>query len=330
MLHVHNGDSSANLLKQSELGGEHLPWREALIAGPTPADVAAVEWKAIRARHLADFYGGDVSECRNELLAQEEQLARFNQHEEVTLWFEHDLFCQTNLLYLLNWFAGRDLGNTKLSLVCVGEFSGIESFRGLGQLTPTQMASLFDNRHEVSSSELALAQTAWEAYCSPDPRSIESLLQGDTTALPFLKDAFQSHLQRFPSVRNGLGRIESRTLELIDSGTNQFHPLFSAWGVAEPIYGLGDSQFWIALTRMSTARVPLVVPANSVALEGQLTPEHIHKATFEITAMGKKVLSGDADAIEVNGIDQWLGGVHVFSENIWRWDQASARLRPPA
>src|SRR6185436_19104206 len=108
MLHIHNGDSSAETLRQSALPGEHFAFREALIEGPTPAGVTGEEWYKLRSSHLADFYGPDLTETENELRKQEQQLASFAEHDEVILWFEHDLFCQTNLLYLLNWFANRN------------------------------------------------------------------------------------------------------------------------------------------------------------------------------------------------------------------------------
>src|SRR5438132_385213 len=120
MLHIHGGESSANTARQSTIPGEHVGWREALIYGPAPSAVAGLEWRKLRARHLLDYYGGDLQKYEADLLSQEETLTTFSGHDEVVLWFEHDLFCQANLLYLLNWFAHRDLGKTSLSLICTG------------------------------------------------------------------------------------------------------------------------------------------------------------------------------------------------------------------
>lgn len=326
MLHIHNGDSSADTLKKSDLPGEHFAFREALIDGPTPLDLAGEEWRKLRAHHLADFY--DLEEKTEfELLTQEQKLASFAEHEEVILWFEHDLFCQTNLLYLLNWFANRDLGNTTLSLICLGEFPGLPNFRGLGELNVEQMASLFDGRHEVSAEENRLATDAWQAYCSPDPTAIEKLIASDTSAMPFLKPALQLHLERFPFVRNGLGRIQNRGLEFIHGGLQQFVDLFPRFGKAEPVYGLGDAQFWIALRRMSDAREPLLRIRNGEGTNLKLFPEKIHQSSFDITTTGESVLKGEADFVELNGVDQWLGGVHLIgTRDLWRWDEQNRRL----
>src|SRR6266508_1132646 len=222
MLHIHNGDSSAETAKQSSLAGEQFAWRESLITGPTPSKLSADEWRRVRARHLSESYGVNEKECIRDLLSQEQTLASFPEHDEVILWFEYDLFCQVHLLYLLNWFSQRDLETTKLSLICIGNFPGKENFRGLGELNGEQLASLFPTRQQVTSQQLNLVTQAWHAYCSSDPGDIERVLRGDTSPLPFLRAALAAHLRRFPSTRNGLGRVENRALELIHSGVKRF------------------------------------------------------------------------------------------------------------
>jgi len=326
MLHIHNGDSSANVAKESSVSGEHFAFRESLITGPTPAAVSGDEWRARRAQHLSESYGVDLQECERGLLDLEKKLSSFAEHEEVVLWFEHDLFCQTNLLYLLNWFAQQQMRNTKLSLVCIGEFPGKENFRGLGELNGQQMASLFPGRQEVTLAQLNLAESGWQAYCAPDPTDIEKVLQANASLLPFLAPALEAHLRRFPSTKNGLGRIEDKALELIDGGAKTFLDLFPSFSDAEPIYGLGDAQLWLALERISGAKQPLLTIENGNNPGQQPTPDTVRKAKFELTETGESVLRGEADYVELNGIDHWLGGVHLSPDNLWRWDESSASI----
>lgn len=330
MLHIHNGDSSADTARQSSLPGEHFAFREALIEGPTPAGVEGVEWRIVRARHLWSAYGVDLNECGRELLAQEMKLASFDQHDEIVLWFEHDLSCQVHLIYLLDWFGKQARESTKLSMICINEFPGKEDFRSLGDLSPEQLASLFPARREVTNVLMGLAASAWRAYCSPDPTDIEKVLQTDTSPLPFLEAALRAHLERFPATRNGLGRIENRALELVNGGLDNFADLFPRFGDTEPIYGLGDAQFWLALRRVSEARQPLLTIAGIESCEpGQraLTPEIVQNAKFEITKLGESSRKGIADFVALNGIDLWLGGVHLDDKNnLWRWDEQSRTI----
>jgi len=330
MLHIHNGDCSAEIARRSSLPGEHFAWRESLITGPTPAGLSADDWRKLRGLHLSETYGVDLQECERGLLTQEEKLKSISDHEEVVLWFEHDLFCQLHLLYLLDWFAVQPPGTTKLSLICINEFSGKRNFRGLGELTSDEFASLFPARAEVTAQQLKLAQEAWQAYRSPTPTDIEKVLQTDTSALPFLDAALRAHLQRFPDSNNGLGCIENRALQLIAVGANGFSDLFLGFRDAEPVYGLGDAQFWLALRQMINAREPLLkiedVP-HDILIEQTITPTLVQKAKFRLTAAGESVLRNEADFVTLNVIDLWLGGVHLSAKtNIWRWDNDSQSL----
>jgi hypothetical protein len=99
MLHIHNGDSAAGTAKKSDIPGEHLAWREALVCGPAPGGLSKDEFRHLRAKHLADAYGANLEKTERELREQEEALSRFSDHEEVVLWFERDLFCLVQLIF---------------------------------------------------------------------------------------------------------------------------------------------------------------------------------------------------------------------------------------
>jgi hypothetical protein len=326
LFHIHNGESTAGTLREFGFPGEHFAFQEVLMAGPTPSGLSPDEWLATRARHLSAAYDLNFEECRNNLLKQEAALQRFSNHDETVLWFEHDLFCQINLIYLLDWFAKRSPVKTRLSLICIGEFPGVEDFRGLGQLTGEQLASLFDGRHHVTEKEFDIATQAWSSYCSTDPGDIVRLLAGDTSAMPFLRNALLLHVARFPSVVNGLGRIENKALELISSGAIEFKSLFPKFAKEAPVYGLGDSQFWNELKRLANARQPALEIHGLRDRGSVLTSSNYDEALFELTDIGRSVLSGEMNFIEINGIDLWLGGVHFTDANTWRWDEQRREL----
>lgn len=326
MMHIHNGDSAAGTAKKTDIPGEHLAWREALVCGSAPGGLGADEFRAVRAGHLAGAYGVNLEKCERELREQEERLSRFSDHEEVVLWFEHDLFCQVHLIYLLNWFAQRELGNTRLSLICVGELPGLAGIRGLGGLSEEQLVSLFPERLEITRSQLDLGAAAWRAYSSPDARGLLALLDADLSALPFLKVALVKHLQRFPSTINGLSRIGNVGLELVARGHRNFKSLFPAFARREPEYGFGDAQFYLELKQLADTSTPLLGLSNSDD-RGALEPAMMLLSSFEITEHGRAVLGGDEDFVRSVGIDQWLGGIHLHGrESAWRWDEQSQML----
>ena len=325
MIHIHNGDSSADTARLSTLPGEHFAFREALIEGPTPAGLDQTEWLRVRASHLAD-YGENPEKVERDLEEQQRKLSTVAEHKETVLWFEHDLFCQSHLIYLLDWFVKNNVEKTNLSLICIGQFPGKKNFRGLGELNAAELASLFPDRRPVTPQQLDLATSAWNAYSSSDPTEIQTLLQTDTSALPFLAAALMAHLKRFPSSENGLGGVEQTSLELISVGPTGFTSLFHSFIEKEPTYGFGDAQLWLALRRMSKAQHPLIEIIAGGAEGDQQTPA-LHKSEFAITDTGRSVLNGDADFVALNGIDLWLGGVHLADDgNMWRWDNESQRV----
>jgi hypothetical protein len=326
MLHIHNGDSAAGTAKKSDIPGEHLAWREALVCGPAPGAVSQDELRQVRARHLADAYGANLEKTVQELRAQEETLARFSDHEEVVLWFEPDLFGQVQLIYLLDRLAQNELGQTRLSLICINEFPGIEGFRGFGELNEEQLSALFPQRQEVTQPQLYLGSKAWQAYSSGQADGLIALRNSDTSALPYLKPALTKHLQRFPSTGHGLGRVERVGLDLVAKGFCNFRSLFPAFARREPGYGFGDAQFYLELKRLAAAAIPaltLTVPDRRAATD----QAQMLLSSFEITEYGKAVLVGEEDFVRSNGIDHWLGGVHlVGSEAAWRWDEGAQEL----
>lgn len=327
MLHIHNGDSTALTAKKARLPGEHVAWREALVCGPAPGNLSESEFIDVRARHASEAYDMPLETCREESRKQHETLASFADHEEVVLWFEHDLFCQVHLIYLLNWFAQREIGKTKLTLISIDEFPGIDDFRGLGQLNEKQLASLLPQRQAITSQQLETGARAWRAYSSADAAELVSLLNSDLSALPFLHAALKKHLLRFPSTRNGLGRIENVGLELVAASYSKFKSLFPEFMRREPRYGFGDAQFYLAMRRLATAPVPVLQEknggnSNSADSSGMLS------SSFEITKSGEAVLNSEEDFVIQNGIDLWLGGVHLKGkESQWRWDEDSEQLR---
>src|SRR4030095_9804877 len=222
MLHIHNGDSTAGTLKEFGFRGEHKAFQEVLMEGPTPGSLLPDEFLQTRARFVAEAYDLKLDKAEGELHEQESWLRDSSEHDETILWFEHDLFCQVNLIYLLDWFSQHSIVARKLSLICIDEFVVVDDFRGLGQLSGEQLASLFQDRHEVSESELSLAAKAWAAYRSPNPEDVLRLIEGDTSAMPFLEHALRLHLSRFPSRINGLGRIERKALDLTSKGVIAF------------------------------------------------------------------------------------------------------------
>jgi hypothetical protein len=305
MLHVLNGTATSGTLERSSVRGSYIPYADVLHDGPVPAGLTDEAMRRVRARFVADCGWVPYDDALRIGTAWDAAIADYVNHDEVVLWFEHDLFDQLLLIRHLNWFSGRDPAPARLTLICIDSFPGIEPFHGLGQLSALQLESLLPTRRDVTPDQVSLAQRAWTAFTSADPRGIERLLGTDTTALPFLAGALRRHLEEFPAASNGLSRTERQILAVLDdAGPMTSEALFRAAQTLEERVYMGDASFCVRVKSLAAGSSPLVTIDSEVA----------------ITPLGRDVRRGVRDWIELRGIDRWLGGVHVTRENLWRWN----------
>lgn len=314
--HILSGGSTEGTFRHTGIEGDHIAWREDLMTGATPRGLSRDEWLTVRSEQLSSAFGLDSAACRAELAGQERKLAKSLAADEIFLWFEYDLFCQINLVYLLDWYQIRSGSSVRLM---IPPFEAIVE-QGLGTLEPDQLMHLFENRQETSASLKSLGIETWAAYSSADPRDLVKLLQTDISALPFLQRSLRSHLSRFPSTENGLGRVEGRALALIASGKNTFRALFPEFADKDGAFGYGDAHLFIVLRQLVNCQEPLLI--SNVADLGAMRDNDFLDTSYQLTSTGADVLAGNKDEIRLNGIDRWLGGVHLTSNNCWRWDES--------
>ena len=306
MIHIHNGDSTAMTARRANIPGRHVAFREVLVTGPVRAGLTQHEWIEDRARFLSETYDQNLLRARTELLDQEQMIDYEKREDEIVLWFEHDLFCLINFLYLL------------VRLAKAKHLSIIWNPQLLGTMDEAELASVFESRAAVQPSMLRIGASAWEAYTSDDPTALNRWV-ADTTDFPFLRDGFRLHASRFPSVKNGLGAVQRYAMEGIAAGATDFLALFGRFNELVPRWGLGDSGFLHHLRSLASCAVPMITITQ---LEGENPP----KALFALTPAGERVLAGEADFIDLNNADFWLGGAHLTRERMWRWDEARQEI----
>jgi hypothetical protein len=325
MLHVTNGDVVAARLAEAGLPGRVSVWADVLHDGPLLGGLADEEWRDERARFLAaSGYAESEASARRQLEAWDHHLTTGLDEDEVVLWLEHDLFDQLLLVRHLAWFDRQDRRPERLTLVCIDRHAEVPDFAGLGQLSARQLGGLFPVRSPIGEAETALARATWAALTSPDPTSVERLLGGNTAPLPFLDGALRRQLEEFPSVRNGLPRTEQRLLEALAGGPRHGVDLFRAVQRTEERIHMGDASFFARLRDLATGDAPLVEAAGAMPTA---LPE-FGLAAWRTSALGRQVVEGRGDWIHWNGIDRWIGGVHLLGRDAaWRWDATFGRLR---
>ena len=325
MLHITNGDHAADRLRQSGIEGEVMVWRELYTFGPVAKDMGNEMERSKRAAYLEQQLGIPQTEYL-QIAELERKLHDFHQYKEIVLWFEYDLYDQAMLSYLLHYFSGQPLGDTKLNLLCIDAYPEIENFRGLGQLTPGQIGRLSGTWHVMGTEEIRAGSQFWQAYTSSDIQDHIHYLQQDRTVLPFAHAAFEAHLTRLPSQSNGLSSIEQATLEAVSQGIDHPYPLFKHVSERLHVLGMGDLEYWALLRRM-TKKPHALLQLSGVETFPDFTQhnENFRNAVLSLTELGIQVLSEETDWAELRRDELWIGGLWNPQGETphWRWDRTS-------
>lgn len=325
MLHITNGDHAADRLRHSGIEGEVMVWRELYTFGPVVQDMGNEVERSKRAAYLEQQLGIPQKEYL-QIAELERKLHAFHQYKEIVLWFEYDLYDQVMLSYLLHYFNGQSLGETKLNLLCIDAYPEIENFRGLGQLTPGQIGRLSGTWHVMGTEELQAGSQFWQAYTSSDIQDHMDYLRQNSTVLPFAHAAFEAHLTRLPSQSNGLGAIEQATLEAVNQGVDHPYPLFEHVSERLHVLGMGDLEYWAHLRRMTKGQHALLqISGADTFPDFTQHHEHFRNAVLSLTELGIQVLAEEADYAELRKDEMWIGGLWNAQgkDPQWRWDTAS-------
>jgi len=318
-LHVANGTCTTRIIEAAGIPGARSIWADPLYEGPVPGGVSDEELLETRRR----FHAGAEAALDpvNDMRRWRSVVAAHEAYDELVLWYEHDLFDQLNLVHLLSWLRGRLPAGTAVSLVCINAFPGHPRFKGLGELSPDELASLFDTRRPISEAEYALAERAWRAFREPTPEPLDALRNADTSALPFLAPAFDRFLQEYPAVGDGLSRSERRLLSLAADRPTALRTVFPRMHDGEEVYYVTDSSLAELAATLSRTAPPLL----TIVDDGDGGERSLSR-TVAVTEAGREVLAGGRDRVAC-GLDRWLGGVHLRNGgDMWRWDDARRRI----
>lgn len=312
---VTNGDHAATALSAHFPDAEVLIWRDVLVEGPVPGGIDDEALADVRASHIERAFGMSKDGVRDDFRRRDEAFNRIARQDEVELWFETDLHDQLQLIQFLERAGRRD---------------GFPAMR-LAQAPPplsSAIEAMAESLAAVGRDAVEAAQTLWAAFRAASPEALFDLAK-DPGALPETRAAMRRLIEEYPSRRNGLGLIEHRALLALRDGAITPGLAFRHYQQTETLPFLGDLGFFDRLEGLARGPQPLIsgLPAGGIAeaSETNRTLEYTY-VPISLTETGEAVLDGKADRVRLNGIDRWIGGVHLTTDNLWRYD--GEQLRP--
>lgn len=336
-LHITNGDSAADLIIAAGIASEVLPWRDPMHHGPFPAALELEELSRRRIAYLSNGSEGTDATTGHGFTLRDATLARCSEYDEVVLWFEHDLLDQLQILQILDYLSPDKLGQEKndklkLSIICIDRFEGVNGFRGLGQLSPEQITSLFPGREGVTQTQFQSAVHCWEIFRQPSPVALQALIAGEIPGLPFMRAALHRHCQEFAWLQDGLTRTERQLLELVAAGEERPVQLFIKNMEFENFLYIGDTRTYSVIKALCHCDNPLLQLNGKKPLSNRflhpyyddVTADEFKAQRLKLSHFGQQVLAGAVDVTGVMVRDEWLGGVQPSDgQDCWYWDEAN-------
>lgn len=96
---------------------------------------------------------------------------------------------------------------------------------------------------------------------------------------------------------------------------------------------MGDLSFYPLLVGMASAKHPVLQAADAhgwrLGEDGPALQKWTDSLVIPTDAV-RKMLEGHSDYVKLNGLDRWIGGVHLTGAQVARrWDRAASKIIGP-
>lgn len=226
--HVLPGDAQVETFKKTGIEGEIIVCRECLIDGDITAENLEDFWR-IRENYLSKTYPNSEISYAENVRAEFEKLSNVSANDVVNLWFEYELFCQTNLWFCLALISEKDANIYRVSPIVRNEN---DLWKGFGGLNENDLKRCFDQRIELSREDILLGRELWKSFVFKSFDLIDFEKAGN---FPHLKEVCEAAAEIE-------SRPEARVREILETGETDFSKVFEKFRETEGIYGFGDTQ----------------------------------------------------------------------------------------
>jgi hypothetical protein len=146
-LHILNGDCLQDILQAENA----IIVREMFVEGPIISDSFDALLRA-RSTYLEKTYSIPFDEYQRKFVSEFEKIKYIPNHTEVFLWFDYDLFCFVNLLFILQILNKNK--TLKLSLVRPLRKGQFKIWQGFGNHTTSDLMLAFSQKTPLKKRDL--------------------------------------------------------------------------------------------------------------------------------------------------------------------------------
>jgi hypothetical protein len=233
--------------------------------------------------------------------------------DSIVLWLGVGAAEQLLLVWMVQLLKLINAGN-RLNVI---QFTRIgyrdQDVWGVGLLNAEQIKA-HPAAEQPSLEAVSELDRCWTSVTSPDPVQLLSLLSEDSAHLPFLRPSLRAVVDRYPDHQTGLSRWEVELLTYVkQKGPSVTRVIGYTMGYNLNADLVGDAYLFSRLRHLADPTLPhplVTLSGDSTAMRG---------CEVALTETGAAVLDGRANAVKLNGIDDWVLGVHLDSatESVW-------------
>lgn len=230
-IHILAGDSLADNFKDANIEGEIVVCRECLVEGAVKAENIDEFWK-VRAGFIKSAYGEEQEKYYKTVVSEFEKLNDLSSVTEINLWFEYELFCQTNM-----WFCLYLLQNTSAKIYRIAPVLKTEEniWEGFSNLNAEDLRKCFAARIGFTADQVSLGANLWKSFQNADYEALEQVSDKKSACFPYLKEVCRAEIEKDFYPREILREIKAQ-------GLTDFTKVFSEFSNRAGVYGFGDAQ----------------------------------------------------------------------------------------
>ncbi len=324
---ITNGDSAAQRIKELGVADLVLPWRDVLHEGPVLPCDDLCEQSVGRAAFIARFADMSRADVARDFAQRDDVFlqAAGDQGARIELWFEHDLYDQLQLMQILDVlyrrFPAKDVYLVQADFY-------------LAEMVNEDFKELPHQAVKIALSQKEYGAQAWHVFCAPDPEMIVDFLTQEAI-LPFVHKALQRLLCEYPDAETGLPLSVSYALSLLcKKETAKIKEMFLHMQKCEEAKFMGDLSFAHLMDGLINAPVPVLCGDGKTLLKfNECEYMAFFEQTVKLSSLGHKILDRQANNLDVNPDRRWIGGVHLFCDNMYVFDRKGdnfiCAVRPP-
>ncbi len=326
-LHITNGSCAADLIKDALKVSDDqlLTVNDLMCCGPLLPAKSHEDWVAAR-----EAYWNDVLiACNIEPFPMSDfprdfyfHYAEMNDADSIHIWLGTSLGDQLMLAFVVDKIVKQEVSRQKVMIHQFNQHPERDfQVTGINLLEPQHFSTSNQNTRLTGSLIKMLAE-GWKAVTAKKPELLIRFINQYQNISPVFVSALSALISRFPDKQSGLSIWEERILdEISKSGPELGQIIGNILGETFKYNDLVGDLYLFALVKnlsSSALNAPLIKILNDGG--------KIHNTQVALTEAGKKVLNGKENLVALNGIERYIAGFYLSSQQAQVWYREGEQL----